>query len=58
MPKEIAELLEKWKNFSKVYDAIYEAYKIGYKDGSKTAKKSIEMAKTELINANNNPSAI
>lgn len=58
MPKEIAELLEKWKNFSKVYDAIYEAYKIGYKDGSKTAKESIEMAKAELINTNNIPSAI
>jgi len=56
--KKFQELLEKWKNFSKVYDAIFEAYKLGYDDGVKTEKESYQMAKTELIRMNKIPKAI
>ena len=46
------ELLEKWKEFSKVYDAIREAFKLGYEEGVETEKYCKEMRKVENININ------
>ncbi len=31
--KKYKELLEKWKNFSKIYYAIFDAYQLGYDKG-------------------------
>ena len=56
--KKFQELLDKWKNFSKVYDAIYEAYKLGYGEGVKIERESNEIAKCEMIKIKNMPSAI
>lgn len=50
--KKYQELLEKWHDFSKVYDAIREAYKLGYEEGVKTEKYCKEMRKVENININ------
>ena len=36
--REYQELLEKWKNFSKVYDAIHRAYQLGYEKGIEDEK--------------------
>ena len=47
--KEYQELLEKWKNFSKVYDAIREAYRLGYEEGVETEKYCQKMAKAESM---------
>jgi hypothetical protein len=55
--KEFLELLEKWKNFSKVYDAIYRAYTLGFKHGAKVCMESEKCAKAEMIDINNRPSA-
>ena len=46
------ELLEKWKEFSKVYDAIREAFKLGDEEGVETEKYCKEMRKVENININ------
>ena len=55
--KKYQELLEKWHNFSKVYDAIREAYKLGYEEGVETEKYCKEMRKTETINGDEIPNA-
>jgi hypothetical protein len=55
--KEYLELLEKWKNFSKVYDAIHRAYRLGYEEGAKDGRYSERMARAEMIDINNRPSA-
>ena len=51
--KKYQELLDKWKNFSKVYDAIHEAYHLGYVDGSETQKYCNEMAAAETMDISN-----
>jgi len=55
--KEYQELLEKWKNFSKVYDAIRMAYKLGYKEGIEVEKYHQLMVESETLNPNCMPSA-
>ena len=50
--KKYQELLEKWKDFSKVYEAIRQAYKLGYEEGIETEKYCKEMRKAENININ------
>ena len=42
--KKCKDLLEKWKNFSMVYDAIYDAYRYGYNCGigTESGRKSEE----------------
>ena len=47
--KEYQELLGKWKNFSKVYDAIHRAYHLGFTDGVDTEKYCQKMAKAESM---------
>lgn len=47
--KEYQELLEKWKNFSKVYDAIHRAYHLGFADGVDTEKYCQKMTKAESM---------
>ena len=55
--KEWKELLEKWKNFKKVYDAIYTAFHLGYEEGIEVEKYCEKMRKAETIDINNMPSA-
>lgn len=55
--KKYQELLEKWKDFSKVYEAIRQAYKLGYEEGIETEKYCKEMRKTETMNGDEIPSA-
>ena len=50
--KKYQELLEKWKDFSKVYEAIRQAYKLGYEEGIETEKYCKEMRKVENFNIN------
>jgi hypothetical protein len=56
--KEYQELLEKWKNFSKVYDAISKAYRLGYDEGIEIEKYCKEMRKAEARDIRKMPSAI
>ena len=56
--KEYQELLEKWKNFSKVYDAISKAYRLGYDEGIEIEKYCKEMRKAETMDILKMPSAI
>ena len=51
------ELLEKWKNFSKVYDAIRMAYELGYEEGIEAEKYHQVMVKAETLDPNCMPSA-
>ena len=46
---EYQELLEKWKNFSKVYDAIHRAYQLGYEKGIEDEKYCQKMTKAESM---------
>jgi len=57
MNKQCIELLEKWKNFSKVYDAIHEAYSLGYSEGVKDGRYSERMSQAEMMSINNRPIA-
>ena len=56
--KEYQELLEKWKNFSKVYEAISKAYRLGYNEGIETEEYCKEMRKAEAMDNLKMPSAI
>jgi len=56
--KEYQELLEKWKNFSKVRDAISKAYRLGYNEGIEVEKYCKEMRKAETMDIRKMPSAI
>lgn len=47
--REYQELLEKWKNFSKVYDAIHRAYQLGYEKGIEDEKYCQKMTKAESM---------
>ncbi len=47
--REYQELLEKWKNFSKVYDAIHRAYQLGYEKGIEDEKYCQKMATAETL---------
>ena len=51
------ELLEKWKNFSKVRDAIRMAYELGYEEGIEVEKYHQVMVKAETLDPNCMPSA-
>lgn len=46
---EYQELLSKWSNFRKVYEAINRAYILGYEDGVEIAKDSRRMATVETL---------
>ena len=56
--KKYQELLEKWKNFSKVCDAISKAYRLGYDEGIEIEKYCKEMRKAEAMDIRKMPSAI
>jgi hypothetical protein len=47
--KKWKSLLEKWRNFSKVYDAIFDAYRYGYNCGNsvESGRKSEESENTQ-----------
>lgn len=51
--KKYKELLEKWKNFSKIYDAIFDAYRLGYDSGIESernfSKDTIENEKLKKL---------
>lgn len=48
--KKYKDLLEKWKNFSKVYDAIFDAYQFGYDKGIEKERNCTEdIAESEKL---------
>lgn len=55
--KEWKELLEKWKNFNKVYDAIFRAYQLGFAEGVEVGKEEEKYSKAETMDVNNKPLA-
>ena len=46
---EFQELLSKWSNFQKVYEAINRAYILGYEDGVENAKNIRRIATVEIL---------
>lgn len=57
MNEQYIELLEKWKNFSKVYDDIRKAFSLGYNEGVKDGKYCKMMSDAELLDGVNVPTA-